>query len=324
MVDSRAMCATETAPPPEIAVEAQGLEKRYGDLAAVAGIDFEIRRGECFGFLGPNGAGKTTTMRMIYRASPLAGGRLRVLGLEVGAGERDRELKRRIGVVPQEDNLDQELSVRENLRVFCRFFGIGGAAARARVDELLRFANLEDKADVEVQRLSGGMKRRALIARGLLGDPSLLVLDEPTTGLDPQARHNLWEKLREMKSRRATLVLTTHYMDEAERLCDRLVIMDRGRIVARGAPRALIAEHVPAQVVEVWRENGAAGAAFDERLRPHAERIEALGDRVLLYTPDAEALLARIAPEIHGREALVRRATLEDVFLKITGRRLEE
>ncbi len=318
------MTAAGPAAASDLAVEARGLEKRFGALVAVAGIDFAIRRGECFGFLGPNGAGKTSTMRMVYRASPPSGGRLRVLGVDVGAGENDRELKRAIGVVPQEDNLDQELSVRENLRVFCRFFGIGGADARRRVEELLAFVDLVDKADTPVQRLSGGMKRRALIARGLIASPSLLVLDEPTTGLDPQARHNLWEKLRELRSRRATLVLTTHYMDEAERLCDRLVIMDRGRIVAEGAPRELIAKHVPGEVVEVWREGGEGAKALDERLGTHAERDEALSDRVLLSTPDAEALLGRIAAEVHGREALVRRATLEDVFLKITGRRLLE
>lgn len=229
----------------ETAVEASALTKSYDGLVAVAGVDFAIRRGECFGFLGPNGAGKTTTMRMIYRASPLGGGSLRVLGYEVGGGENDRLIKREIGVVPQEDNLDQELTVRENLAVFCRFYGIRGAAARARIDDLLRFAGLEAKADARVQHLSGGMKRRALIARGLLGEPRLVVLDEPTTGLDPKARQELWERLFALKRGRATLVLTTHYMEEAERLCDRLVIMDHGKIVAEGAPAELVARHAP-------------------------------------------------------------------------------
>jgi lipooligosaccharide transport system ATP-binding protein len=260
-------------------------------------------------------------MRMIYRAAPIDGGTLRILGHEVGvATGDDRAVKRLIGVIPQNDNLDQELSVRENLEVFCRFFGLRGAEAARRVDDLLRFANLVEKAHAPVLHLSGGMKRRALIARGLVGDPRLVVLDEPTTGLDPQARHDLWERLRELKRRRATLILTTHYMDEAEQLCDRLVIMDRGRIVAEGAPRALIAEHVPPHVVEVSVE-GADAAALP---REGAERVEALADRVLLYTRDPDVLLARIAHALPGRQTLVRRATLEDVFLKITRRRLEE
>jgi len=307
----------------EFAVEARGLEKRFGEFMAVAGIDFEIRSGECFGFLGPNGAGKTTTMRMIYRASPIGGGRLRIFGEDVVGGERDRDLKRRIGVVPQEDNLDQELSVRENLTVFCRFYGIRGGEAARRVDDLLRFANLAERADCRVQTLSGGMKRRALIARGLVADPMLLVLDEPTTGLDPQARHNLWDRLRELRRRRhATLILTTHYMDEAEQLCDRLVIMDRGRIVATGAPRELIAAHVPAHVVEVHADEDGGPEAAARAIEDGAERHELLADRVLLYTHDPERLIAEVARKLPERESVVRRATLEDVFLKITGRRL--
>jgi lipooligosaccharide transport system ATP-binding protein len=318
----------------ELAVEAKGLSKRYGDLVAVDGIDFEIRRGECFGFLGPNGAGKTTTMRMIYRASPVGGGVLRILGHDVSrGGAADRAVKGSLGVVPQEDNLDQELSVRENLEVFARFYGLARAEALRRVAELLRFVNLVEKADVPVVALSGGMKRRALVARGLIGDPQLVVLDEPTTGLDPQARRDLWERLRELRKRRATLVLTTHYMEEAEQLCDRLVIMDRGKIVARGAPRELIAAHVPPHVVEV-RTDGDDMAPLDaargERrvdaaaivAEAGAARHEALTDRVLLYTAEAEALLARLASRFPGREALVRRATLEDVFLALTHRRL--
>ncbi len=324
----------------EPAVEARGLTKRFGALAAVDGIDFTVERGECFGFLGPNGAGKTTTMRMIYRATPVGGGSLRVLGHEVGRGENDRAIKRVIGVVPQEDNLDQELTVRENLSVFARFYGLRGDVARRRIDDLLELAALVEKADSRVQMLSGGMKRRALIARGLLGDPALLVLDEPTTGLDPQARHDLWDRLRVLKRRhRATLLLTTHYMEEAERLCDRLVIMDRGRIVAEGAPRALIERHAPGHVVEIALEDGdgaeggaaegggaAAGprAAAVQDLRDAAERAEVLSDRLLLYTGDAEGLIARAAHLLPERQALVRKATLEDVFLKITGRRLIE
>jgi len=318
---------------PEIVVKAERLERRYGDFTAVAGIDFEIRRGECFGFLGPNGAGKTTTMRMIYRAAPLGGGRLSVLGHDVGKGESDREIKRRIGVIPQENNLDEELTVRENLEVFARFYRLAPALRRERVRELIEFADLVEKADQPVVRLSGGMKRRALIARGLLGDPALIVLDEPTTGLDPQARHHLWDRLRELKRRSATLILTTHYMDEAERLCDRLVIMDKGKIVALGTPKELLAAHVPPHVVELVLDPaasdggdvGAAARAAAASLAGEAEKVEALAERVLLYTREApEGLISRVAKRFPGSDALVRRATLEDVFLKITGRRLED
>ena len=307
----------------DLVIVAKGLTKRYGDFTAVDGIDFEVRRGECFGFLGPNGAGKTTTMRMIYRASPLGGGSLRILGREVGRGENDRAIKREIGVIPQEDNLDQELSVRENLAVFCRFYGIHGAAAERRIAELLEFVKLEEKAHARVLRLSGGMKRRALIARGLLGDPALVVLDEPTTGLDPQARHNLWDRLADLRRRRATLVLTTHYMEEAEQLCDRLVIMDRGKIVAEGTPRALIEAHVSSHVVEVKLGDGAAAREAARELEAGADRVEALQDRLLLYTKDSEGLIARAAHKLPECQATARRATLEDVFLKITGRQLE-
>ena len=314
------------------AVEAKGLVKRYGDLAAVDGIDFEVRCGECFGFLGPNGAGKTTTMRMIYRATSPSGGSLRVLGHEVGSGANDRAIKRALGVVPQEESLDEDLSVRENLEVFCRFYGLRGAQARRRIDELLSFFDLGEKADSRVMRISGGMKRRTLIARALLHEPRLLVLDEPTTGLDPQARHHVWGRLHELRRRRATLLLTTHYMDEAEQLCDRLVIMDRGRIVAEGTPRALIEAHVPPHVVELRDDErlpAEGGGLFDlagaaKKLAGAAERVEVLPERVLLYARDGEALVARAAHEFPGSKTLLRRATLEDVFLKITGRQLEE
>ena len=239
-------CMTGTAIPPtgtDPVILASGLTKRFDTFTAVDAIDFAVERGECFGFLGPNGAGKTTTMRMIYGASPITAGSLLLMGIEAAGGQRSREIKQRIGVIPQEDNLDHELTVTENLRVFCRFHGLSGADARARVGELLEFVQLTDKADAKVMMLSGGMKRRLMIARGLIGDPSIIVLDEPTTGLDPGARHNLWERLYDLRKRQVTLLLTTHYMDEAEQLCDRLVIMDRARIVATGSPRQLIAEH---------------------------------------------------------------------------------
>jgi lipooligosaccharide transport system ATP-binding protein len=310
------------APPP--AIEARGLRKLYGAVLAVDGIDFAVRAGECFGFLGPNGAGKTSTMRMIYRAARPSGGLLRVLGEDATAAEHDRAVKRSLGVVPQEDNLDQELTLRENLEVMSRFYGLPRAAAHARIAELLGFFELAEKADAPVEHLSGGMKRRALIARALLHDPRILVLDEPTTGLDPQARHHLWDRLRALRRRGATLLLTTHYMDEAERLCDRLVIMDRGKIVAEGTPRELIERNCPPHVVEVLLpEEGAPAAALDE-LRGAAERTETLADRVLLYARDGEDLVRRATRALPGASALVRRATLEDVFLTITGRRLED
>ncbi|MBK9973773.1 MAG: ATP-binding cassette domain-containing protein [Planctomycetes bacterium] len=323
------------------AVKAVNLRKNYGDFVAVDGIDFEIQRGECFGFLGPNGAGKTTTMRMIYRASPVGSGSLLILGHEAAQGHRDRAIKGRIGVVPQEDNLDTELTLRENLQVFARFYGLSKAQAATRTDELLEFVQLREKADAKAFQLSGGMKRRALIARGLLGDPELLVLDEPTTGLDPQARINLWERLRDLKRKQATLILTTHYMDEAEQLCDRLVIMDKGKIVAQGAPKALIREHVSSHVVEVavsaqsgrLQSNGRVetpGVSSDgvvasvSELTSMAKRHEQHHDRLLLYVDNGEEVVTRAAQLLPDAETLLRRSTLEDVFLKITGRGLIE
>jgi lipooligosaccharide transport system ATP-binding protein len=316
-------------------VKAEGLRKNYGDFVAVDGIDFEIPRGQCFGFLGPNGAGKTTTMRMIYRASPIGSGSLRILGHEVGAGENDRKIKQFLGVVPQEDNLDQELSVRENLEVFARFYGLTRKEAKARAAELLEFVHLSERADAKVLELSGGMKRRVLIARGLVGNPELVVLDEPTTGLDPQARINLWDRMRDLKRREATLILTTHYMDEAEQLCDRLVIMDKGKIVAEGAPRALIKQHVSSHVVEIdiapsarhanaGAQGATASAAQLSELQSLAKRFEQHQDRLLLYVDDGEAVVTRAAQLLPDAETLLRRSTLEDVFLRITGRGLEE
>ncbi|MHC4842041.1 MAG: ABC transporter ATP-binding protein [Planctomycetota bacterium] len=307
----------------EHAVIAKELHKSYGDFVAVDGIDFHIDKGEFFGFLGPNGAGKTTTMRMIYRASPVGGGSLVINGHEAAGAKNDRAIKTNLGVVPQEDNLDQELSVRENLMVFSRFYGLNKKQAAARTEELLEFVKLTDKADAKVLELSGGMKRRVLIARGLVGDPEMVVLDEPTTGLDPQARQNLWERMRDLKRKNATLILTTHYMDEAEQLCDRLVVMDKGKIVAEGSPRGLIAEHVSKSVVEIILKE--AGKVPDEaaELKNSAKRHEVLHDRLLLYTDDGESAVAQAAHLMPDHDTLLRRSTLEDVFLRITGRGLD-
>ena len=323
----------------DAAIIASGLRKSYGDFVAVDGVDFEIPRGICFGFLGPNGAGKTTTMRMIYRASPIGGGGLSILGHDVGDGRNDRAIKQKIGVVPQEDNLDQELSVRENLEVFARFYGLNRRQAKQRAVELLDFVRLSERGESKVLELSGGMKRRVLIARGLVGDPELVVLDEPTTGLDPQARINLWDRLRDLKRKQSTLILTTHYMDEAEQLCDRLVIMDKGKIVAEGRPRDLIKQHVSSHVVEIGlpeiRTRGVSersrslhehspdnGAVM--QLQAMAKRFEQHHDRLLLYVDDGEAVVTKAAQLLPDAETLLRRSTLEDVFLKITGRGLEE
>ncbi|MCA8914735.1 MAG: ABC transporter ATP-binding protein [Planctomycetes bacterium] len=306
----------------DTAVTGRGLRKNYGDFVAVDGIDFEIPRGQCFGFLGPNGAGKTTTMRMIYRASPVGGGSLKILGLEVAGGANDRSVKQKLGVVPQDNNLDQELTVRENLEVFARFYGLSRRQAKARAIELLDFVHLSDRADSKVLELSGGMMRRVLIARGLVGNPELVVLDEPTTGLDPQARINLWDRMRDLKRREATLILTTHYMDEAEQLCDQLVIMDKGKIVAEGTPRALIKQHVTTHVVEIGLKEAEVVPEPAKELQGMASRKEVHHDRLLLYVDNGEEVVTRAAQLLPDAETLVRRSTLEDVFLKITGRGL--
>jgi len=309
---------------PHNVIEARGLTKHFGDLEAVAGIDFGVRRGECFGFLGPNGAGKSTTMRMIYRATPIGSGSLRILGLEAGEAGNDRNIKRRLGVVPQEDNLDQELTVRENLEVFARFHRLPRQAAERRIAELLEFGGLIEKANVRTIALSGGLRRRTLIARGLIGTPDIVVLDEPTTGLDPQARHRLWEQLVELKRRDTTLVLTTHYMEEAEKLCDRLVIMDRGKIVAEGKPADLIRSYSAPFVVEVRSESDEELQAAERQFSVTIAQQRRLGDRVLLYTGDGEGLIADVVHHFPRCEATLRRATLEDVFLEISGRSLHD
>ncbi|QYJ05299.1 ABC transporter ATP-binding protein [Nocardioides panacisoli] len=304
-------------------IRARGLRKSFGSFEAVKGIDVDVRTGEAFGFLGPNGAGKSSTMRMVAAVSPVTSGELRILGLDP---EHDgAAIRSRLGVCPQEDTLDPELTVYDNLFVYGRFFGIPRREVRQRVEELLDFVQLSDRARSKVESLSGGMKRRVTIARALINKPDILLLDEPTTGLDPQARHVLWDRLFRLKQRGVTLVLTTHYMDEAEQLCDRLVVMDGGRIVAEGAPSELIREHSTREVAELRFGLGADGSheAYAEKLADLGLRVEVLPDRVLLYTDDGEHALA----QVHERGldpvgTLVRRASLEDVFLKLTGRTL--
>ncbi len=299
--------------------------KRFGAFTAVAGIDVEVARGEAFGFLGPNGAGKTSAMRMIGATSPISEGHLRVLGLDPEAD--GVELRARLGVVPQEDTLDQDLTVEENLYVFGRYFDLPRRTLRTRIDELLDFVQLSDRRNDKVDPLSGGMKRRLVIARSLINDPELVLLDEPTTGLDPQARHALWERLYQLKQRGVTLLLTTHYMDEAEQLCDRLVVMDQGHIVAEGSPRQLIERHVSREVVELRFADGQQAHAL-ERLEQldgdrRIERLESLPDRLLVYTPDGDAAIDAVNElALDPLTLLTRRASLEDVFLRLTGRQL--
>jgi lipooligosaccharide transport system ATP-binding protein len=309
-------------------VEARGLTKTYPArngtpaFCAVDGIDFQFGRGQAFGFLGPNGAGKSSTMRMLAAISPVTEGTLRVLGMD--PARQGPEIRSRIGVVPQDDCLDRELTVRENIYVYGRYFGLPKAVIRERLEGLLAFAQLEDKADAQVEMLSGGMRRRLTIARSLINEPEILLLDEPTTGLDPQARHVLWDRLYRLKADGVTLIITTHYMDEAEQLCDRLAVMDGGRIVAEGSPRELIEAHVTREVLEL-RFGPDEHAAVAQRLRDAGigERIDVLPDRVLLYADDGEhALAAAHGIALEPETALVRRATLEDVFLKLTGRTL--
>ena len=310
----------ETAKPPLI--RARNLTKRFGTFTAVDSVDFEVAPGEAFGFLGPNGAGKTSTMRMIGCVAPVTDGELSVLGLDPNRdGPR---IRARIGVVPQQDTLDTELSVRENLQIYGRYFGLSRDECARRADELLEFAQLTERANDTVEPLSGGMKRRLTIARALINEPDLLLLDEPTTGLDPQARHLLWDRLYRLKQRGVTLVLTTHYMDEAEQLCDRLVVMDKAKIVAEGSPRELI-EHYSTRDVTELRFPVGVQETLDGQLDGLGERLEHLPDRVLVYSDDGEA--AAVAAHERGlrpETVLVRRSTLEDVFLRLTGRSLIE
>jgi lipooligosaccharide transport system ATP-binding protein len=309
-------------PSEEVLVHARGLTKRFGDFLAVDAVDFDVRTGEAFGFLGPNGAGKTSTMRMIACSSPITDGELSVIGMD--PRHQSSQIKSRIGVVPQIDNLDAELTVRENLLMYARYFDITGEIARRRADELLDFVQLTERASDQVEPLSGGMKRRLTIARSLINEPELIILDEPTTGLDPQARHLVWERLYRLKQRGATLIITTHYMDEAEQLCDRLVVMDKAKIVAEGSPRDLIEQYSTREVLEI-RVSDAVRASLNGRLDGIADRVEELPDRLLLYVGDGERALETVhQQEIALESALVRRATLEDVFLRLTGRSLVE
>ena len=304
-------------------IYARGLVKRFGSFTAVDGIDFDLTRGEAFGFLGPNGAGKSSTMRMIGCVSPPSGGELSILGMDPVA--QGREIRARLGVVPQEDTLDVELTVRENLLVYGRYFGLPRDVIHERTAQLLEFVQLSDRAADQVEPLSGGMKRRLTIARSLINEPDILLLDEPTTGLDPQARHVVWDRLFRLKQRGVTLVLTTHYMDEAEQLCDRLVVMDGGKIVAGGSPRALIGQYATPEVLELRFDPADHQQAADKVAAVPTERREVLADRILLYVADGEAALAAVhALGLEPVTSLVRRSTLEDVFLRLTGRRLED
>ncbi len=308
----------------DVMISARGLRKSFGDFEAVRGIDVSVRRGEAFGFLGPNGAGKSSTMRMVAAVSPVSGGELRIFGLDPAVS--GPAIRGRLGVCPQEDTLDNELNVFDNLFIYGRYFGIPAGEVRARAEELLEFVQLTEKAKSTVEDLSGGMKRRLTIARSLINKPDLLLLDEPTTGLDPQARHLLWDKLFRLKQTGVTLVITTHYMDEAEQLCDRLVVMDKGVIVAEGSPATLIQQHSTREVTEL--RFGLAGEedtheALAEKLADLGERVEVLPDRLLVYSQDGD----EVATKVHERglqpvAVLVRRATLEDVFLHLTGRTL--
>lgn len=307
----------ENQPP---VIVARGLRKNFAELTAVAGIDFEVFRGQCFGFLGPNGAGKTSTMRMIYCFSPLSGGTLSVFGL--GVEDHPREIKARLGVVPQEDLLDSYLTVRENLLLYAHYFDLSRKEAERRSDELLAFFSLTEKQHQKLNELSGGMRRRLLIARALINRPDLLVLDEPTTGLDPQARHLIWQKLRSLKSSGVTMVLTTHYMEEAAQLCDRLVVMDHGKILSEGSPARLIRDHVGLEVVEL---RGSAGElrSLRERLDGHY-RVEGVGDTLYVFLGEGHPEIWNEVPEIKAMDFHRRPASLEDVFLTLTGRELRD
>jgi len=308
---------------PEILVRAHALTKRFGTFSAVDGIDFELYRGEAFGFLGPNGAGKSSTMRMISCVSPPSGGELTILGKDpVKDGSW---IRGRLGVVPQEDTLDMELTVRENLLVYGRYFGLPRALIRERTDQLLDFVQLADRGKDKVDDLSGGMKRRLTIARSLINDPDILILDEPTTGLDPQARHVVWDRLYRLKQRGVTLILTTHYMDEAEQLCDRLVVMDHGTFAASGTPRELIERYSTPEVLELRFPLDSHEQAAEKIHDISTERAEVLADRILLYVSDGDTALAAVRRlGLEPLTSLVRRSTLEDVFLHLTGRRLED
>ncbi len=308
---------------PDVLIHARGLAKSFGGAVAVDGIDFDLRRGEAFGFLGPNGAGKSSTMRMIGCVSPPSSGELTILGMDPVAD--GATIRARLGVVPQEDTLDVELTVRENLLIYGRYFGLPRDVISARTARLLDFVQLSDRANDQVEPLSGGMKRRLTIARSLINEPEILLLDEPTTGLDPQARHVVWDRLFRLKRRGVTLVLTTHYMDEAEQLCDRLVVMDRGKIAAQGSPTELIGQYSTPEVLELRFDPAEHERAAEKLADAPAERIEILADRILLYVLNGDRALTIVRSlGLEPLTSLVRRSTLEDVFLRLTGRRLED
>lgn len=307
---------------PESLIHARGLTKKFGGFVAVNGIDFDVHKGESFGLLGPNGAGKSTAMRMIGATSSRDAGVLTILGKD--PDKHGPQIRAHLGVVPQQDNLDMQLSVSENLYIYGRYFGLPRAFVKGKIEELLTFAQLEEKRDAKVEALSGGMKRRLTIARALVSEPEILMLDEPTTGLDPQARHILWDRLFRLKEQGVTLLITTHFMDEAEQLCDRLIVMDKGSIMAEGSPASLIKDYSSKEVLEV-RFGSDRNQELAEKLRTLCERIEELPDRILMYTEDGEALLGQIyASGMHPKTSLVRRSSLEDVFLRLTGRTLIE
>ena len=304
----------------ELVITARGLTKTYGDFVAVDGIDFQVSRGEAFGLLGPNGAGKSTTMRMITSTLQRTSGELQILGKD--PDKFGPEIRAHLGVVPQQDNLDRQLTVWENILVYGRYFGLSRKFLKGKIEELLAFAQLEEKRNVKSEELSGGMKRRLTIARGLVNEPEILLLDEPTTGLDPQARHVLWDRLFRLKELGVTLVLTTHYMDEAEQLCDRLVVMDKGRIMAEGSPAELIKKYSSKEVLEV-RFGSKGNAAAAKKLAEVGDRLEVLPDRILVYTDNGEKALERVNKlGLDPVTSLVRRSSLEDVFLRLTGRTL--
>lgn len=306
----------------ESLISARGLTKKFGDLVAVDGIDFDVSKGESFGLLGPNGAGKSTVMRMIGATSQRDAGDLTILGKD--PDKHGPQIRAHLGVVPQQDNLDTELSVLENLYIYGRYFGLPRAFVKSKIEELVAFAQLEEKRNAKVQSLSGGMKRRLTIARALVSEPEILMLDEPTTGLDPQARHILWDRLFRLKEQGVTLVITTHFMDEAEQLCDRLIVMDKGKIMAEGSPSSLIRDYSTKEVLEV-RFGSDRNQEVGDALRAMCQRIEELPDRFLMYTEDGESLLEKIyASGLHPKTSLVRRSSLEDVFLRLTGRTLIE
>ena len=306
----------------EALISARGLTKRYGDFTAVDAIDFDVAKGESFGLLGPNGAGKSTTMRIIAATSQRTSGTITILGRD--PEEHGPQIRAHLGVVPQQDNLDTELTVTENLFIYGRYFGLSKKFIRTKIEELLEFAQLEEKRDVKVDALSGGMKRRLTIARALVSEPDILMLDEPTTGLDPQARHILWDRLFRLKELGVTLVITTHFMDEAEQLCDRLVVMDKGKIMAEGSPLELIKTYSTKEVLEV-RFGSDRNKEIAPTLKAMCSRMEELPDRILMYVEDGEALLEEILnKKLHPTTSLVRRSSLEDVFLRVTGRTLIE